>query len=379
MTKTFTRRETLALAGTAVAASSLITPAIAAPKGPGLILPEGPAGSWDSERTSCPRVLREADGVWKMWYYGRDPSFDNAYSLPTGRVGLAESKDGIHWNRVKGPLTMGAVLEPSADPARFDSGHVGVGSVMRDNNQYVMWYFGGDQSVTTTPRGTSKGFPLRPGRATSTDGVSWSKTDGPVRGAYLDNGKPGEFDAAMVGWPQVFKDTDGTYRMYYHTLSFTEGFMACGAVSSDGLKWEKIGPVLKKGPAGNFDQAGVASRHVFKLNGRYIMFYEGNNDERFAGLGMAESSDGVNFTRVKGPEKDNCMLALSPIDSGRFDTHGIGTPWVVPNGKGYFLYYVGAEIPGYDGTQKGENNHIHRIGLAINESGDLANWKRWNS
>lgn len=86
MTNTLTRRGTLALAGGVVAASSLATPAMAAPKGPGLILPEGPAGSWDSERTSCPRVLREADGVWKMWYYGRDPSFDNAYTLPRGGV-----------------------------------------------------------------------------------------------------------------------------------------------------------------------------------------------------------------------------------------------------------------------------------------------------
>jgi hypothetical protein len=375
----FTRRETLAVAAGAIAASGIASSAHAAAKGPGLILPEGPAGSWDSERTSCPRVLREADGVWRMWYYGRDPSFDDAFTLPTGRVGTATSKDGIKWDRVKGPLTMGAVLEPTTDPARFDSGHVGVGSVMRDKDQYVMWYFGGDQSVTTTPRGTSKGFPLRPGRAVSKDGLNWTRTDGPVRGAYLDNGKPGEFDAAMVGWPQVFKDDDGSYRMYYHTLSFTEGFMACGATSPDGLTWTKIGPVLKKGPAGNFDSAGVASRQVFKLNGRYIMFYEGNNGERFAGLGMAESTDGVNFTRVKGPEKGNCMLALAPIDSGRFDTHGIGTPWVVQNGKGFHMYYVGAEIPGYDGTQHGEQQHIHRIGLAINESGDLTTWKRWQA
>jgi hypothetical protein len=342
-----------------------------------LILPEGPAGWWDSERTSCPRVLREADGSWRMWYYGRDPSFDDAYTLPTGRVGVAVSKDGIAWERVRGPLTMGAVLEPSTDPARFDSGHVGVGSVLRDNDQYVMWYFGGDQSVTTTPRGTSKGFPLRPGRAVSRDGLAWTKTDGPVRGAYLDNGKPGAFDAAMVGWPQVFKDDDGTWRMYYHTLSAAEGFMACGAVSPDGLQWDKIGPVLKKGPEGNFDQAGVASRQVFKHAGRYVMVYEGNNGKRFGAIGMAESADGVNFARVKGPDADGSMLALAPIDSGRFDTHGIGTPWIVPNGEGFHLYYVGATIPGDTGGQHNERAHIHRIGLALNESGDLVTWRRW--
>jgi len=364
------------MAGATVKASD----ALIQSKGPGLIFPEGPAGWWDSERTSRPCVLREADGSWRMWYYGRDPSFDDAYTLPTGRIGMATSKDGIHWDRVKGPLTMGAVLEPSADPARFDSGHVGVGSVTRIKDEYVMWYFGGDQSVTKTPRGTSKGFPLRPGRATSKDGLNWTRTEGPIRGAFLDSGKPGDFDAAMVGWPQLLADDDGSYRMYYHTLSFTEGFMACGAVSADGLTWEKIGPVLKKGPAGNFDQAGVASRHVFKLNGRYIMFYEGNNGERFCGIGMAESADGVTFTRVKGPDKDGCMLALAPIDSGRFDTHGIGTPWVIDNGKGGFhLYYVGAEIPGYDGTQHGEQQHIHRIGLAISDGADLTKWKRWNA
>jgi hypothetical protein len=368
------RRGALAISAAAMTASSS---ARAAAKGPGLILPEGPAGWWDSERTSCPRVLREADGSWRMWYYGRDPSFDDAYTLPTGRVGVAVSKDGIAWERVRGPLTMGAVLEPSTDPARFDSGHVGVGSVLRDNDQYVMWYFGGDQSVTTTPRGTSKGFPLRPGRAVSRDGLAWTKTDGPVRGAYLDNGKPGAFDAAMVGWPQVFKDDDGTWRMYYHTLSAAEGFMACGAVSPDGLQWDKIGPVLKKGPEGNFDQAGVASRQVFKHAGRYVMVYEGNNGKRFGAIGMAESADGVNFVRVKGPDTDGSMLALAPIDSGRFDTHGIGTPWIVPNGEGFHLYYVGATIPGDTGGQHNERAHIHRIGLALNESGDLVTWRRW--
>ena len=45
---------------------------------PGLLLGPGPAGAWDSERVSGPRVLRGEDGLWRMWYYGRDPGFDRA-------------------------------------------------------------------------------------------------------------------------------------------------------------------------------------------------------------------------------------------------------------------------------------------------------------
>jgi hypothetical protein len=90
---------------------------------PGLVLTPGPEGCWDSERVSCPRVMRCLDGTWKMWYYGRDASFDRQINLPTGRCGLAVSPDGVQWERVKGPLTMGAVFEPHPDPDRFDSGH----------------------------------------------------------------------------------------------------------------------------------------------------------------------------------------------------------------------------------------------------------------
>jgi hypothetical protein len=86
----------------------------------------GPDGCWDSERVSGPRVLVGSDGTWRMWYYGRDPSFDRDINLPTGRCGMATSKDGVRWERVAGPLTAGSVLEPHEDSHRFDSGHVAV-------------------------------------------------------------------------------------------------------------------------------------------------------------------------------------------------------------------------------------------------------------
>ncbi len=153
--------------------------------GAGLILGPGPAGSWDSERVSCPRVLREADGSWRMWYYGRDATFDRDINLPTGRVGVAESADGIHWQRVRGPLTMGAVFEPHPDPARFDSGHVGISDIQRRDGLYWMWYLGGK---SVAPAGGRKGFPMLPGAAISGDGLHWTRLDGPYEGAMLAAG-----------------------------------------------------------------------------------------------------------------------------------------------------------------------------------------------
>ena len=48
---------------------------------PGLILTPGPEGWWDCERVSSPCVIQCPDGTWKMWYYGRDPSFDREINL----------------------------------------------------------------------------------------------------------------------------------------------------------------------------------------------------------------------------------------------------------------------------------------------------------
>ena len=137
-----------------------VPPSEAAPQ-PGLVLAPGPEGWWDSERVSGPSVMRGADGVWKMWYYGRDASFDRQINLPNGRCGFATSADGVYWERVRGPLTMGAVFEPSPDPGRFDSAHVGVSDVSAFDGLVWMWYFGGDQTVVSINQFTAKGIQMR--------------------------------------------------------------------------------------------------------------------------------------------------------------------------------------------------------------------------
>ena len=385
-----TRRKVLAIGGGLTAVSALAQPiesareqasrtGLAPPPGPGLIFGSGPARSWDSERVSCPRALREADGQWKMWYYGRDASFDRRITLPTGRVGLAISSDGVRWQRVTGGQTRGAVFDPDPDPARFDSSHVGIGDIHREGDVYWMWYFGGDQSLQRIGPMKIKGFPMASGCAVSRDGVNWLRLNGPHRGAMLTAGGRGDFDEIMAAWPQVIRWDDGSWRMYYHGLNNRQQYTVGWAESTDGLHWEKRSPVLGPGPAGRFDDKGVATRHIVRHHGRWVMFYEGCKDigegpEVERQIGVAVSNDGLTWERVDGPHPDGSVIAQSPKGSGFWD-HRLGCPWVVAMEDGSRrLYDIGStERPSHNSSELDTQNFI---GLAVS-NGDITRWERW--
>lgn len=342
----------------------------------GMVHGPGPAGAWDSERVSGPRVLRCADGIWRMWYYGRDPEFDRLINLPTGRCGLAVSDDGIRWQAQRGPLTRGAVFEPHPDAQRFDSGHVGVSDVHERGGVYWMWYFGGSQVTQTIGPHTVRGFDLRPGLAISRDGLRWCRVEGPHRGALLDLGAPGEFDMLMCGWPQVLQDETG-WKLYYHTLDPRRGFLVGIALSDDGLHWRKHGVVLAPGPPGAFDEQGAATRQVIRHAGEYLMFYEGVTRAGYRSIGLARSADGIHWQREAGQEPDGSVFAHAPRGSGRWDAFAIGTPSLVAMDDGSWrMYYIGSNESEQHGSG-GEMALRHRIGLAISDGPNLRRWRRW--
>ncbi|HEY9667425.1 MAG TPA: glycosyl hydrolase [Coleofasciculaceae cyanobacterium] len=340
---------------------------------PGLILAPGPQGWWDSERVSSPQVMRCADGTWKMWYYGRDATFDRQINLPTGRCGLAISTDGIHWERVRGPLTMGAVFEPSPNPNQFDSAHVGVSSVQFFDGLYWMWYFGGDRTVMDVGKFQAKGVQMRPGCAISRDGINWVRLEGSYQGALLEVGKAGEFDALFCGWPKVLRDDDGSWKLYYHTLNPEIGFLVGLAVSTDGLRWEKVGQILGPGEPGSFDERGIGTRHVLKIDGQYVMFYEGSNKSSYHCIGVAISDDGIHWKKDEGEQPGGPVFCHAEQGSGRWDARAVGTPCVVPMDDGSFrMYYIGANEGGHD-----ELSTQHQIGLAVSDGSNFRKWHRW--
>ncbi|MEH2120235.1 glycosyl hydrolase [Nostoc sp.] len=339
---------------------------------PGLIFMPGSEGWWDSERVSSPQVLCCADGTWRMWYYGRDASFDRQINLPTGRCGLAISTDGIDWQRVQGLLTRGAVFEPHPDPNRFDSAHVGVSNVYEQDGLYWMWYFGGDNTVVDRGGFKAKGLNMRPGCAISRDGINWVRLESTYQGAFLDLGKAGEFDALFCAWPQVLPD-DGMWKLYYHTLNSEKGFLVGLAVSKDGFHWQKVGQILEPGKSGSFDERGIGTRNVIKINGEYVMFYEGVNSSGYHSIGLAVSEDGIHWQKVEGEQLGGSVFSHAQKGSGRWDARAVGTPCVVAMDDGSFrMYYIGANEGGYD-----ELSSQHQIGLAVSAGTNFRQWDRW--
>lgn len=347
------------------------------PVQPGLVFPPGPDGWWDSERVSVPRVLRMADGSWKMWYYGRDASFDRDIALPTGRVGHAVSDDGLVWERVSGSLTMGAVFEPHLDKERFDSGHVGVSDIAFDGELYWMWYFGGPDSMMNIGTRSLKGFPLRIGCAISGNGVDWTRLEGPYAGALVDAGGPGDFDIGLCGWPTVLEEDDGSFKLYYHTLSSTEGFVVALAVSDDRLRWTKVGKVLGGGSPGSFDEQGAATRDVIKIGSQYFMLYEGVMTGGYRSIGLATSDDGLKWQKQRGANRDGSVFSHALRGSGRWDAYAVGAPCLVPFNDGYRMYYIGSnEVMAVVSPEQIELSIVHQIGVAENKSGSLTDWTR---
>jgi hypothetical protein len=343
---------------------------------PGLVMGPGPEGWWDSERVSCPQVLREEDGTFKMWYYGRDALFDRMINIPSGRCGMAISKDGVNWERVRGPLTMGSVFEPvPASENRFDNGHVGVSDICFDNGLYWMWYFGGGQQPIeiSTPRGkvNAKGFNMLPGCAVSRDGLNWTRLNGPHRGAFLDYGTEGEWDSFFCSWPKVLKENDGTYKLYYHSIDLKTYIFSVGlATSEDGFRWEKAGKVLTGGEPGSFDELGMSCRYILKIDGQYVMFYEALSKAGNYNIGLAVSDDGIKWCR---DESGKPVFSHAPSGSGRWDAKSVGTPYIVPMPDGsYRMYYIGVNEGGHDALSSQQ-----QIGMAVSDGPDFRKWRRW--
>lgn len=183
------------------------------------VLSAGSAGGWDSDSRVQVSILKDG-ATYKMWYSGSDGG-------PT-QTGYATSADGAAWTIFAGNpvLTVGPT-------GSWDEFEADAPSVIKDGGVYRMWYHGCDEAYTACSIG----------RATSANGTTWTKHPGnPVL-----TGTPGGFDEGFVTWPIVLKN-GSLYEMWY--TSFGSGIGR--ATSPDGIVWTKdpSNPVLPEGPGG---------------------------------------------------------------------------------------------------------------------------------
>ncbi len=175
--------------------------------------------SVDPYLTASPWVLREADGLWRMWYVscarwemiedgsGLDASGPKRVPRHYYHVRYAESEDGVHWRRE------GRVAIDFKDAEEYAMGRP---CVVRERERYRMWF-------------CARGGSYRLAYAESPDGLHWRRdgsgveltaahasADGssPQRPVVSPANPPTEWDTEMQAYPAVFAHGGRRYLLY---------------------------------------------------------------------------------------------------------------------------------------------------------------------
>ena len=173
--------------------------------------------------------------------------------------GTYTSTDGTNWTAVAG-----ATL-----PSGFDWSVVKMGP-----SDYRMYYGAINPNSPSVVRCTNMKKELR--YATSMDLVRWTTQPGAI------------FSDVGCGVPHVLRKPDGTYLMYYNTITTQHGIHI--ATSSDGLNWTALsGPILN-------NQELVDPAPIVMPDGTYLMVASTTGAGGPQELQLLSSPDGINWS-----------------------------------------------------------------------------------
>ncbi len=153
----------------------------------GLALGVGAAGSWDGDTVAEPWVVRDTNGLYRMFFEGLN-------NTGNSQIGEATSSDLVTWT----PSGGNPIVRWGA-PGAWDSGDAHSPSVLVGPTWTL--YYGGRQNSTRDQIGI----------AWSTDGYNWTKSS--LNPAITPEPAPA-WDDWIVGSPGVFQDPAGL-RVYY--------------------------------------------------------------------------------------------------------------------------------------------------------------------
>jgi predicted GH43/DUF377 family glycosyl hydrolase len=243
------------------------------------VLDLGKIGAFDDSGVNVCSLVRKDDQVY-MYFIGWNPS---TTVHTRNSIGLAVSNDnGLTFTR----LYDGAVLDRSKDEPYY----TGAVDVLFENGLWKMWYTSGTEwkMINGKPE-----IYYHIKYATSENGIDW------VRNNISSIAPSTPLEATAR--PSVIKDVvDGKeiYRMWYSRRDLLDfrtdskhDYRAGYAESTDGINWnrmdESIG--IDVSPEG-WDSLAIAYPYVIRLNGKLVMFYNGNGFGK-TGFGYAVLED----------------------------------------------------------------------------------------
>ncbi|MBZ0318723.1 MAG: hypothetical protein K8L91_20075 [Anaerolineae bacterium] len=245
----------------------------------------GEAEAWDSGLVAVGAVVVD-DGVFHLFYNGASADHPLATS-----IGHATSPDGINWARD----AANPILTPDAFDASRPPSNVNALSVVQDGDMWVLYIF-----AYAAP-GNLAGVQIRRATAPSLDGPWTVEADPIVFGPGSARQWDSNVDSINVS------TTDDGFVMYYDGCC-NQGHNFGRATSSDGINWSKYDdpatterafaesdPVYFSTP--NQWNHYIAAVNVLPTDTGWAMIYQGVplEADQF-GIGYATSTDGITWT-----------------------------------------------------------------------------------
>lgn len=239
----------------------------------------GELGCFDEHGIFPINILQNGSEIWA---YTCGWSRRVSVSVETS-TGLAISKNkGMTFEKYgNGPILTSSLKEPFL---------VGDSFVRFFNNMYHMWYIFGTKWINTGSIEAERIYKI--GYAQSKDGIEWIKNEGIQ---IIDDAIGIEECQAL---PTVLY-SNGLYHMYFcyrHSRDFrknpAKAYRLGYAFSSDLINWTRNDDIkgIDIGEKGEWDHEMMCYPHLFSVNQRIYLLYNGNNFGK-DGFGLAELTE----------------------------------------------------------------------------------------
>lgn len=241
------------------------------------------------------------------------PGFYQSSSVNISHVGVASfrgysaiSQDGI-WQK-QGVVLVPVAADINTGVTTGNSGTANASRVLFEGNAqlisgavFKIW-FGSQQGINY---------------AESPDGKSWTRRVTPVLTGYQ--------------FPQIFK-SGNTYYLYCQSTSQSAGQAPYSVFSSsDGVNWTLQNATgISRGSAGAWDATAIFlfTPAYIDVGGTWHALYSGVNASNVIGIGLATSSDGINWTKYVGNPvyTQNMWVSVPYLINGTWYMWGAAVP-----------------------------------------------------